>query len=108
LDICGFSEILADLKHPASRYFSGCRWLIWHKNKANLGSDWGRSHESTLHFRKSRDFTFNIDDVRIPYGDHTLKYPEHPQAETSQYGKGSNSKNRLWRPNPKGPSLEMS
>jgi site-specific DNA-methyltransferase (adenine-specific) len=103
LYICGFSEILADLKHPASRYFSGCRWLVWHyKNKANLGSDWGRSHESILHFRKSRDFTFNVDDVRIPYGDHTLKYPEHPQAETSQYGKGSNNKNKLWRPHPKG------
>ena len=29
----------------------------------------------------------NVDDVRIPYGSHTLKYPEHPQAESSQYGK---------------------
>jgi len=103
LYICGFSEILADLKLPASRYFAGCRWLVWHyKNKANLGSDWGRSHESILHFRRSRKFTFNIDDVRIPYGNHTLKYPEHPQAETSQYGKGSNNKNKLWQPHPKG------
>ena len=34
LYICGFSEILADLKHPASKYFKSCRWLIWHyKNK---------------------------------------------------------------------------
>src|SRR5579884_1019605 len=76
LYICGFSEILADLKLPASRFFQGCRWLVWHyKNKANLGTDWGRSHESILHFRKSDKFTFNIDDVRIPYGNHTLKYP---------------------------------
>ncbi|MEG3978024.1 DNA methyltransferase, partial [Microcoleus sp. herbarium8] len=30
LYICGFSEILADLKHPASKYFKSCRWLIWH------------------------------------------------------------------------------
>jgi len=37
LYICGFSEILSDLKHPAMRYFSGCKWLIWHyRNKANL------------------------------------------------------------------------
>jgi site-specific DNA-methyltransferase (adenine-specific) len=100
LYICGFSEILADLKLPASKFFQGCRWLVWHyKNKANLGSDWGRSHESILHFRKSREFTFNIDEVRTPYGKHTLKYPEHPQAETSQYGKG---KEHLWQPNPKG------
>ena len=27
--------------------------------KANLGNDWGRSHESILHFRKSKDFIFN-------------------------------------------------
>ncbi len=101
LYVCGFSEILADLKHPASRYFEGCKWLVWHyKNKANLGNDWGRSHESILHFRKTKEFLFNVDDVRIPYGAHTLKYPEHPQAETSQYGNGK--KRDLWTPHPKG------
>lgn len=103
LYICGFSEILADLKHPASRYFKGCRWLIWHyKNKANLGGDWGRSHESIIHFRKSDSVKLNIDDVRIPYGAHTLKYPSHPQAETSAYGKGKTRKRENWTPNPKG------
>jgi len=103
LYVCGFSEILADVKRPASRFFAGCRWLVWHyKNKANLGSDWGRSHESLLHFRKSRRFTFNVDDVRIPYGSHTLKYPERPQAETSQYGSGRRVNNTVWRPHPRG------
>lgn len=98
--VFGFSEILADLKLPSLRYFQGCRWLVWHyKNKANLGKDWGRSHESILHFRKSRQFTFNVDDVRIPYGRHTTKYPEHPQAETSQYGKG---RKQTWTPHPRG------
>ena len=100
LYVCGFSEIIADIKLPAMQYFTGCRWLIWHyKNKANLGNDWGRSHESILHFRKSKTFTFNTDDVRIPYGKHTLRYPEHPQAETSQYGNG---KEHVWQPHPKG------
>ena len=102
LYICGFSEIIADLKLPASRFFKGCRWLIWHyKNKANLGKDWGRSHESILHFRKDRQFTFNIDDIRIPYGHHTLKYPDHPQAETSQYSRGRR-RQAVWRPHPRG------
>ncbi len=102
LYICGFSEILADLRLPAARFFRGCRWLVWHyKNKANLGADWGRSHESILHLRKGKRFTFNVDDVRIPYGNHTLKYPEHPQAETSQYG-GKKNKDRLWQPHPQG------
>jgi len=103
LYVCGFSEILADLRLPASRYFKGCRWLIWHyKNKANLGSDWGRSHESILHFRKGKQFTLNVDDIRTPYGKHTLKYPIHPQAETSQYGNGQKRASTLWEPHPRG------
>ncbi len=103
LYVCGFSEILADLRLPASRFFRGCRWVIWHyKNKANMGDDWGRSHESILHLRRSKEFVFNTDDVRIPYGEHTLKYPGHPAAETSQYCKGSKGNNGLWYPHPKG------
>ncbi|MBN1805227.1 MAG: site-specific DNA-methyltransferase [Sedimentisphaerales bacterium] len=102
LYICGFTEILADLKHPAMKYFNGCKWLVWHyKNKANLGKDWGRSHESILHLRKSKMFTMNIDDVRLPYGKHTLKYPSHPQAESSQYGNGGERKD-TWTPHPLG------
>ena len=102
LYICGFSEILADLKHPSMKYFKGCKWIVWYyKNKANLVKDWGRSHESILHLRKSVHFTMNIDEVRIPYGRHTLKYPSHPQAETSQYGNGGKRKD-IWTPHPKG------
>ena len=102
LYVCGFSEALADIKVAAMPYFRGCRWLVWHyKNKANLGSDWGRSHESILHLRKSSDFTMNIETVRIPYGAHTLKYPQHPQAVSSQYGQGK-EREQDWTPNPAG------
>lgn len=101
LYICGFSEILADLKHPSSKYFASCRWLVWnYRNKANLGSDWGRSHESILHLRKTDEFSLRVDNVRIPYGNHTLKYPDHPQAETSNFGNGKNREH--WTPNPLG------
>ena len=99
--ICGFTEILADLHYPAMKYFKNCKWLIWYyKNKANLGKDWGRSHESILCLRKSKDFTMNIDNIRIPYNTHTLKYPSHPQAKTSQYN--NRSYEELWVPNPLG------
>jgi site-specific DNA-methyltransferase (adenine-specific) len=102
LYVCGFSEILADLRRPAAKYFRGCKWVIWfYKNKANLGNDWGRSHESIIHFRKSKEFTFNADSVRIPYGNHTLKYPVHPQAESSQYAKGKPGA-KDWTPHPRG------
>lgn len=102
LFICGFTEILADIKHPAMQYFHSCKWLIWYyKNKANLGKDWGRSHESILLLRKSKEYTMNIDSVRIAYNEHTLKYPAHPQAETSQYSNGKKSQD-IWHPNPLG------
>lgn len=103
LYICGFSEILADIKWSASHLFKGCKWLVWfYRNKANLGNDWGRSHESILHFRKSKDFTFNIDEARIPYNQHTLKYPQRTQADSSQYANGHKNKNYVWEPNPLG------
>ena len=98
--IMGFPEILAHIKVAASPLFAGCKWLVWYyRNKANLGKDWGRSHESILHFRKSKTFTLNMDAIRIPYNNHTLKYPEHPQAVTSQYGSG---KKYTWKPHPLG------
>lgn len=104
LYVMGFSEILADLKYPANQFFHGCRWLIWYyKNKANLGRDWGRSHESILLFRKSDCAKINLDHIRIPYGGHTLKYPDHPQAITSQYGNGKmGDRPHNWQPNPLG------
>jgi site-specific DNA-methyltransferase (adenine-specific) len=100
LYVCGFSEILADIKSPAMQFFNNCHWIIWHyKNKASLANDWGRSHESILHFRKTKKHKFNVDAIRIPYSEHTLKYPTHPQALTSQYGNG---KQHYWEPNPDG------
>lgn len=100
LYICGFSEILADIKWSADHLFRGCKWLVWYyRNKANLSNDWGRSHESILHFRKSKNYVFNLDKVRIPYNKHTLKYPSHPQAKSSQYGNG---KKYTWSPHPDG------
>lgn len=102
--ICGLSEIVSDVKVAVAPLFSGCRWLVWYyRNKANLGKDWGRSHESILHLRKSKTFTLNVDQVRIPYGAHTLKYPEHPQADSSQYSGGKTKGSRDdWTPHPLG------
>ena len=100
--VCGFSEILADVKARSARRFAGgCRWLVWYyRNKANLGSDWGRSHESVLHLRKRRRFRLEVDEVRVPYNDHTRKYPERVQAVSSQYGKGG--RRDRWAPHPRG------
>ena len=100
--ICGYSEILADIKvRSARRFAGGCRWLIWYyRNKANLGNDWGRSHESILHLRKKRRVRLNIDEVRIPYNSHTKRYPERVQAVSSQYSRGK--RRDRWQPHPLG------
>lgn len=98
--VMGFSEVLADVKWAASDGFEGCRWLVWHyRNKANLGKDWGRSHESILHLRKGRAFVFHVDEVRIPYNAHTRRYPTRKQGDSSAFEKGRGSS---WSPHPLG------
>jgi site-specific DNA-methyltransferase (adenine-specific) len=98
--VCGFSEILADVKVRSAKRFAGCRWLIWYyKNKANLGKDWGRSHESILHLR-AEDARIDVDAVRVPYNGHTTKYPTRIQAVSSQYGGGK--RRDKWEPHPLG------
>lgn len=102
LFICGYTEILADIKRPAMEFFDKCKWLIWYyDNKANLSNDWGRSHESILCLRKS-GYLFNVDDVRIPYNSHTMKYPSRAMSgENSQYSQLS-AKVKVWTPNERG------
>ena len=99
--VCGFSEILAELKARSARRFAECRWLVWYyRNKANLGRDWGRSHESILHLRARRGGGIDVDAVRVPYNAHTTRYPERVQAVTSQYGRGK--RRDSWQPHPLG------
>jgi site-specific DNA-methyltransferase (adenine-specific) len=98
--VCGFSEILADVKARSAKRFDACRWLVWYyKNKANLGKDWGRSHESILHLRKA-GAKLDVDAVRVPYNGHTTKYPARVQAVSSQYGRGV--RRDKWEPHPLG------
>jgi site-specific DNA-methyltransferase (adenine-specific) len=99
--VCGFSENLADVKARSARRFASCRWLVWYyRNKANLGRDWGRSHESILHLRKA-DARIDVDAIRVPYNGHTTKYPARVQAVSSQYG-GAGARRDRWEPNPLG------
>ncbi len=99
--VCGFSEILAEVKARSARRFGGCRWLVWYyRNKANLGRDWGRSHESILHLRRDAATRIDVDAVRVPYNAHTTRYPARVQAVNSQYGRGV--RRDRWEPNPLG------
>ena len=98
--VCGFSEILADVKARSAKRFAACRWLVWYyKNKANLGRDWGRSHESILHLR-GEDARIDVDAVRVPYNGHTTRYPARVQAVNSAYGRGV--RRDKWEPHPLG------
>ncbi|NVB77526.1 MAG: site-specific DNA-methyltransferase [Kofleriaceae bacterium] len=98
--VCGFSEILADVKARSAKRFAGCRWLVWYyRNKANLGRDWGRSHESIIHLR-GEDAKLDVDAVRVPYNGHTTRYPARVQAVNSQYGRGV--RRDRWEPHPLG------
>ena len=99
--VCGFSEILAEVKVRSAPRFAECRWLVWtYRNKANLGRDWGRSHESILHLRARRGAGIDVDAVRVPYNAHTTRYPERIQAVSSQYSRGQ--PRDTWQPHPLG------
>jgi site-specific DNA-methyltransferase (adenine-specific) len=100
LYICGYPEPIAHLAARVAPLFASWRSLVWfYRNKASLRADWGRSHESVLHLRKGRTMVFDVDAVRQPYNEHTRRYPEHPQAATSQYG---SAPARPWSPHPAG------
>lgn len=102
LYVCGYPEPLAQVAAEVAPLFASYRCLVWfYRNKASLADDWGRSHEGMLHLRKGRSMVFNTDQVRIPYNAHTLRYPEHPQAVTSQLGAGKR-RARPWVPHPGG------
>jgi site-specific DNA-methyltransferase (adenine-specific) len=103
--ICGWSENLAYLKVAGDKYFDACRWLVWfYRNKhAAWKTDWGRAHESILHFRKAKRFRFDQDAVRVPYNEHTKRYPQHTQATSSVFGTDNGGKNgHVWQPHPLG------
>jgi site-specific DNA-methyltransferase (adenine-specific) len=91
LFVMGFSEGLADVKYRLARecdWYESLRWLVWSYRNKPLMSDSGftRSHESVLWLRKSEEYKFRMDRVRIPYNDHTTEYPVREQGETSQFG----------------------
>jgi site-specific DNA-methyltransferase (adenine-specific) len=105
LYVMGFSEVLAEILVTVQSGWDSVHWLVWaYRNKANLKDDWGRSHESVLHLRKGRGFTFNTDAVRVPYNAHTVRYPARTQGESSQYGgaERGGKKSDTWTPNPLG------
>ncbi len=103
--VCGWSENLAYVKVLGDRRFASCRWLVWHyRNKqAAWRTDWGRAHESILHFRKGPQFHFDQDAVRVPYNAHTRRYPRHTQGTSSVFGAERGGRDgHVWQPHPLG------
>lgn len=44
--------------------------IIWHYNSApRRKKDFGSRHDSILRYSKTNDYTFNVDEVRIPYAE---------------------------------------
>lgn len=102
--LMGFSEILADIKYRIDReceWIDSIRWLVWHyRNKPQMSDDgWTRSHESILWIRKSDEYKFEMDRVRIPYNEHTEKYPVREQGQSSLFG---SEDGYTWDPNLEG------
>ena len=102
--VMGFSEILAHVKCrivETCDWIDSVRWLVWHyRNKPQMSdSGFTRSHESVLWLRKSPEYTFRMDRVRIPYNEHTKQYPMREQGQTSLFG---SEEGYEWDPNVEG------
>jgi site-specific DNA-methyltransferase (adenine-specific) len=102
--VMGFSEILAQVKCRLDRncdWIDSTRWMVWHyRNKPQMSdSGFTRSHESILWLRKSEDYKFRMDRVRIPYNEHTKEYPMRDQGQTSLFG---SEEGYTWDPNVEG------
>lgn len=59
------SDLFRIMEDEFSLYFNG--WITWHYTQG-MGRKMGFSprHEDILYFTKSREYTFNLDDIRIP------------------------------------------
>lgn len=104
LFVMGFSEMLAHVKCRLSRgcdWIESTRWMVWsYRNKPQMSdSGFTRSHESILWLRKSDDYKFRMDRVRIPYNEHTKEYPMRDQGQTSLFG---SEDGYTWDPNVEG------
>lgn len=100
LYLTGFPEVVAQILAVETGRWTHIRWLTWYyRNKANMRNDWGRSQEAILCLRKCKRFTFNTDPVRVPYNQHTKRYPERTQAKSSKYG---GERKERWKPHPLG------
>lgn len=102
--VMGLSEKLADVKYHIEQrcnWIHSIRWLTWHyKNKPQMSDNgWTRSQESILWIKKSENYKFRMDRIRIPYNNHTQKYPERKQGKNSQFGSDDEYK---WDPDVQG------
>jgi len=104
LYITGLPETLADIKYIIEKncdWINSIRWLTWsYRNKPRMSDNgWVRSQESILWIKKSENYKFKMDRIRIPYNNHTTKYPERKQGESSVFG---SDEDYNWDPNVNG------
>jgi site-specific DNA-methyltransferase (adenine-specific) len=71
-------------------------WITWHKRDGISGSrsKYNNEQETILFFTKSKKYTFNYDNIRLPYV--STKRIEHAKK------KGIIKNGKRWFPNPKG------
>lgn len=70
--------------------------IIWHyKSVSNTKNDFARKHDTILRYVKSEIFTFNTDDVRVPYDEKTISRYENPVEFPGGYTAKMNEKGKI-------------
>ena len=73
--IFGNFKFIAEIKVTFSKYFKFNNWIIWIKGtRASSKKLLTSTHDDLLFFTNSGDYTFNLDNIRIPYDDSAIKW----------------------------------
>ena len=85
--VCGFSEILADVKARSAKPVRGlplADLVLPQQGEPRHATGAARTSRSSTCAARTR--SIDVDAVRVPYNGHTTKYPARVQAVSSQYG----------------------
>jgi len=87
-DIFGGGDITKGMKHLKNE-------IVWHyKSVSNVKNDFARKHDTILRYTKGKEHTFNMDDVREPYDEKTVKRYKNPVKFPNGYEAKMNKKGK--------------
>jgi len=75
--VFGRFKYIAEIKILFSETFEFINWVIWHKGtRGSSTKRFTNSHDDILMFTNSKEYTFNLDEIREPYDKSAIEWYE--------------------------------